>query len=113
VVYAQIYDEAERAAAETLLPQLRDLGVATPGIENVTASAASHGRTLPFQWHVPTVLYSDAGTQCASAISAWMGATRPFDSPRAPGRAVPALHPRRTERDRAVDSRHGETLTAP
>ncbi|WP_350016514.1 patatin-like phospholipase family protein [Rhodanobacter sp. IGA1.0] len=88
VVYAQIYDEAERAAAETLLPQLRDLGVATPGIENVTASAASRGRTLPFQWHVPTVLYSDAGTQCASAISAWMGATRPFDSPRAP-QAVP------------------------
>ncbi|WP_426690419.1 patatin-like phospholipase family protein [Rhodanobacter ginsengiterrae] len=88
IVYTQIYDEAERASAEALLPQLRDLGVATPGIENVTASAASHGRTLPFQWHAPTVLYSGAGTACASAISTWLDATRPFTSTRA-AQAVP------------------------
>jgi hypothetical protein len=88
IVYTQIYDEAERAGAETLLPQLRDLGVATPGIENVTASAASQGRTLPFQWHAPTLLYSSAGKACATAISAWLDATHPFASARAP-QAVP------------------------
>lgn len=88
IVYTQIYDEAERSSAEALLPQLRDLGVATPGIENVTTGAASHGRTLPFQWHAPTVLYSGAGTACASAISAWLDATRPFTSTKA-AQAVP------------------------
>ncbi|WEN15854.1 patatin-like phospholipase family protein [Rhodanobacter sp. AS-Z3] len=88
VVYTQIYDETERASAEAVLPQLRDLGVATPGIENVTASAASHGRNLPFQWHTPTVLYSGSGTQCASAISAWLDGTRPFASTK-PAQAVP------------------------
>ncbi|MEO5829515.1 MAG: hypothetical protein ABIQ36_03000, partial [Rhodanobacter sp.] len=88
VVYTQIYDEAERAGAEAVLPQLRELGVATPGIENVTASAAGHGRTLPFQWHAPTVLYSASGTQCASAISAWLVATKPFVSTK-PAQAVP------------------------
>ena len=88
IVYTQIYDEAERAGAEALLPQLRDLGVATPGIENVTVTAASQGRTLPFQWHAPTLLYSSAGTACASAISAWLDATRPFASAKAP-QAVP------------------------
>jgi hypothetical protein len=88
IVYTEIYDEAERAGAEALLPKLRDLGVATPGIENVTTTAASQGRTLPFQWHAPTLLYSNAGAACASAISAWLDAIRPFPSARAP-QAVP------------------------
>jgi Patatin-like phospholipase len=88
IVYTQIYDEAERAGAETLLPQLRELGVATPGIENVTATAASQGRTLTFQWQAPTLLYSSAGAACASAITAWLDATRPLAHAKAP-QAVP------------------------
>lgn len=88
IVYTQIYDEAERADAEALLPQLRELGVATPGIENVTATATSQGRTLPFQWQAPTMLYSSAGKACASAIAAWLGATPPFASTKMP-QAVP------------------------
>jgi hypothetical protein len=59
-VYLQIYDETQRSAALSLQQSLRSAGFAVPGIENVTATAASRQRPPPTNHGPGTVRYFKA-----------------------------------------------------
>jgi len=87
-VYAQIYDEAQRAPAAGLLRQFAGFGLATPGIENVVSSASRAGHDRPAAWDKPVFLYSSYSEQaavCARALSRWLAAQPAFQdsTPRA------------------------------
>ncbi|MEP6899148.1 MAG: patatin-like phospholipase family protein [Rhodanobacter sp.] len=78
-IYAQIYAESQRAMATTLLHQFGAFGLATPGIENVTATASHSGRGAPAAWNKPVFLfstYSEQAPACAHSLARWL-ATQP------------------------------------
>ncbi len=75
IVYTQIYSADQRALATVLLHQLDTFGVATPGIENVAATADRAGRGAPTAWSEPVFLYStysDQAPACAGALARWL-----------------------------------------
>jgi hypothetical protein len=89
-VYTQIYDEAERTAANGYGAELKKFGLRAPGIENVTATAVRRGVRAPFQWTRPTVLYHAAdGGPCAAALVAWLNAGADPSDPAAQAQSVP------------------------
>jgi hypothetical protein len=87
MLYAQIYDETQRAEVLRGLTPVRELGINTPGIENVTQTAKRNGRRAPFEWKAPTVLYAPDGKACATALVTWANAAIPALI-RVPARAV-------------------------
>jgi hypothetical protein len=79
VVYTQIYSEDQRATATGLLRQIGTFGVATPGIENVSATANRAGHGAPAAWNKPVFIYSTYSEQapaCARVLARWL-ATQP------------------------------------
>jgi hypothetical protein len=79
VVYTQIYDESQRAPAARLLQQFAAFGVATPGIENVAATANRAGHSPPAAWTKPVLLFSSYSAEapaCARSLARWL-ATQP------------------------------------
>jgi hypothetical protein len=87
-LYTQVYDENTRTLASTALAKVRAMGVVVPGIENVSATAASKGRAAPYEWRTATVLYPPEGAACATALVAWANAAVPALK-NVPARAVP------------------------
>jgi hypothetical protein len=55
-LYIQIFDEADRVRAEKVRAIARDLGIAVPGIENVTATSAKKNRPPPGGYSNPVLL---------------------------------------------------------
>ncbi|MFS8136875.1 MAG: hypothetical protein ACMG50_01990 [Thermomonas sp.] len=77
VIYVQIYSEGERVQASALLREFAAFGLATPGIENVAASASRSGRGAPAAWNKPVFLYSSFSEQapaCARSLARWLHA---------------------------------------
>src|SRR5574337_452796 len=88
IVYAQIYNEEQRAPAAGLLRQFAGFGLATPGIENVVSSASRSGHAAPAAWDKPVFLfssYSEQAPMCARALARWLAAQPAFrgSTPRA------------------------------
>ncbi|SEQ32915.1 Patatin-like phospholipase [Solimonas aquatica] len=71
-LYTQIYAEPQRAPAEALLAELRERGLATPGIENVVRSAQRRNQDPPLPWSQPTLLYQPESKDCAEALAAYL-----------------------------------------
>ncbi|SFS04865.1 Patatin-like phospholipase [Dyella sp. OK004] len=86
VLYTQIYDEAQRAPLSAVLTDIRSLGIATPGVENVTVTAKRNGNNSPARWNQPTILYRAEGQDCAQALAIYL---TPFGSARQAVRAFP------------------------
>ncbi|KJV33850.1 patatin-like phospholipase family protein [Luteibacter yeojuensis] len=76
-LYTQVYDEATRSMAASVLARVHALGLVVPGIENVSNTASRNGTRAPFEWRAPTVLYASSGASCANALVAWANATLP------------------------------------
>ncbi|MET0935621.1 MAG: patatin-like phospholipase family protein [Luteibacter sp.] len=87
MLYTQIYDETQRAEVLKSLAPVRELGINTPGIENVTETARRNGKRSPFEWRSPTLLYAPDGKACATALVGWANAAIPALA-RVPARAV-------------------------
>lgn len=87
-LYTQVYDENTRTLASIALAKVRAMGVVVPGIENVSATAASKGRAAPYEWRTATVLYPPEGAACATALVTWANAAVPALK-NVPARAVP------------------------
>ncbi|WP_114238282.1 patatin-like phospholipase family protein [Dyella sp. C9] len=74
VLYAHIYSEAQRPMVAELLSRVRQVGIATPGIENVTETAKSDNRFGPARWAHPAILYHSASQGCAEALADFLRA---------------------------------------
>lgn len=81
MLYTQIYDETQRDGAASLLKRARAAGITTPGVENVTATAARKGTAVPGRWRQPTLLYRTEGAACAQALVAFLNYPRPANAP--------------------------------
>jgi len=78
MVYAQIYDESQRAEAGVLLDDIRRLGINTPGIENVTVTAKRDGHAVPGRWKQTTLIYRAESADCAQALATYINAAHPM-----------------------------------
>lgn len=78
-LYPQVYREEELAsdAFTRMLSAVRNGGVKVQPTENVTATAKRRGRSAPFMWDRPMVLYSvPSDKACAEAIARAYPGTR-------------------------------------
>jgi hypothetical protein len=83
IVYTHIYSDTQLATANNLLRQFGTFGLTTPGIENVSTTAAHKGRRQLTGWSKPVFLYSsynDQAQACARSLASWLGAQPGFES---------------------------------
>ena len=95
-IYAQIFVESQRPVVRRFRDRIHSVGLATPGIENVTETAARKNRHRPLSWPQPTLLYSGENQQaqaCSSALAEWLSQQPDFTGPPVQARALPVnLH---------------------
>lgn len=77
-LYVQIFDEAQREAAQRAQAAARQLGLAAPGVDNVVRSAQASARAVPKGYDAPVLLFFKsedraAAEQLAQALSTALG----------------------------------------